>query len=251
MDQLLRNGERIDDLQCNGFKLIQNPNEFCFGIDAVLLSNFINIKKRSNILDLGCGSGIIPMLIAAKNDTAKIVGIEIQSLFCDLAERNVKLNNVGDRVSILNKDLKNATEFLEKSSFDLITCNPPYKKESTGVTNPNDSKAIARHEIKCTLEDIIEVSSKLLKGGGRLCLINRPERFLDMISLMRKYKIEPKRARFVHSRIDKHPSMVMTEGARNGGEDFRVMEPLIIYDENGHYTSQIKNIYYGEIKDAR
>lgn len=244
-EDLLKPGERIDDLQYKGLKIIQNPKEFCFGIDAVLLANFPNVKKGDMILDLGTGTGIIPILLSAKTEAKHITGIEIQPYLAEMAQRSVKLNNIEEKVTIINEDLKNATNFLPLSSYDIITCNPPYKTNQTGLINSSCSKAIARHEIKCCLEDIIKISGKLLKVGGKLCMIHRPNRLPDIICLMRKYKIEPKKLRFVYPKKNKPPSMILIEGARYGGVEFTVQKPLFIYEDDGNYCKEINEIYYG------
>lgn len=243
MNELLKPGERIDDLQYKGFMLIQNPKEFCFGVDAVLLANFPKVKKGAKVLDLGTGTGIIPVLIAAKTGAKQIEGIEIQPYLAEMAQRSVKLNKIEDRVKIINEDLKNSINFLPLGSYDIITCNPPYKDRGTGIVNPEDGKAIARHEIKCTLEDTISVSSKLLNFGGKLCMIHRPHRLADIICLMRKYSIEPKRLRFIYPKKDKPPSMILIEGARGGNPELKVMEPLFVFDESGDYSKEIYEIY--------
>lgn len=243
MEDLIKENERVDDLQFKGFKIIQNPNEFCFGVDAVLLSNFAKVKKDSLVLDLGTGTGIIPILIAAKTEAKEIIGVEIQPYLSEMASRSVKLNKIENRVSIMNQDLKNLRDILPLSNFDIITCNPPYKDKGTGIVNPEDGKAIARHEIKCELEDIISIASSLLKFNGKLCLIHRPHRLADIICLMRKYKIEPKRLRMIYPNKNKAPSMILIEGARSGNPELRVLEPLFIFAEDGNYSEEIERIY--------
>ena len=243
MKHLLKIDERIDDLQYKGFKLIQNPKEFCFGVDAVLLANFPIIKKDDIVVDFGTGSGIIPMLICAKTEASHVTGIEIQEYLSDMAKRSVILNNICDKVTIINDDLKNWADYLKPSSCDIITCNPPYKDKGTGIINPKNGKAIARHEITCNLEDVICNASKLLKFNGKLCMIHRPQRIADIICIMRKYKIEPKRLKFVYPDRFKAPSMILIEGAMGGRAEMRVLEPLFIYDDNGSYSKEINMIY--------
>lgn len=242
-DYLLNKDERIDDLQYKGYRIIQNPKEFCFGVDAVLLANFPLIKKDSLVLDLGSGTGIIPVLLAAKTNAKHITGVEIQSYLAEMSQRSVKLNNLENKINIINEDLKNAKNFLPLSGFDIITCNPPYKDKGTGIVNLKDNKAISRHEIMCTLEDIISISSSLLKFNGKLCLVHRPHRLADIICIMRKYSIEPKRLRLIYSKKDSPSSMILIEGARSGKAELRVMEPLFIFDENGNYSEEINKIY--------
>lgn len=243
MCNILKQNERIDDLQYRGYKIIQNPKEFCFGVDAVLLANFPKVKKGDIVVDFGTGSGIIPILIYAKTGAKEIIGFEIQGYMADMANRSVKLNNITEGVRIINDDLKNWKDYILPSSCDIITCNPPYKDMGTAIINPKDSMAIARHEIACNLEDIISNASKLLKFNGKLCIVHRPQRLADIFCLMRKYKIEPKRLRFVHPNTKKPPSMVLIEGARSGSTELRVSEPLFIYDEDGKYSKEIDDIY--------
>jgi tRNA1Val (adenine37-N6)-methyltransferase len=243
MHELIKPGERVDDLQYKGYKIIQNPDEFCFGTDAVLLANFAQIKKGSKVLDLGTGTGIIPILIEAKTDALHITGVEILPNMADMAKRSILLNKIEDKVTIINENIINAKSFLPLSSFDIITCNPPYKDKGRGSINPEDSKAIARHEIKCTLEDIISISRSLLKFGGKLCMIHRPQRLSDIICLMRKYNIEPKRIRLIYPNKSKPASLVLIEGSRSGKPELRVLGPLFVFDELGNYSEEINQIY--------
>lgn len=237
--------ERIDDLQLGGLKLIQNPEWFCFGVDAVLLADFAkrSIKKDFKVVDFCTGNGIIPILLSAKTKAKSILGMEIQECVADLAERNVKFNVLENKVCILNEDVKNAAEVLGRSSVDFITCNPPYKETNGGLKNSDDVVTIARHEILCSLEDIIVSSEKLLKPGGKLALIHRPERLIDIIWLMRQNKIEPKRLRFIHPYPEKTATMILVEGAKHGGKKLFLEPPLYIYDENRNYTEEINRIY--------
>ena len=237
--------ERLDDLQINNLKLIQNPNWFCFGVDAVLLSDFASkgIKKNSKILDLCSGNGIIPVLLTAKTENTHITGLEIQSEVAEMAKRSIILNNIEDRAVMLCGDLKNSVDIFGKSVFDAVTCNPPYKENHGGIQNKTDNLTIARHEILCSLEDIIGVSSSLLKPGGKLFMIHRPERLADILCLMRSYKIEPKRLRFVHPSPSKTATMILVEGARQGNPKLFLDPPLYVHDENGDYTDEINEIY--------
>lgn len=243
MEVEIRKDERIDDLQCRGLKIIQNTEGFCFGVDAVLLANFPEIKKGQRIMDLGTGTGIIPILLAGKTDAGEIVGLEIQKNVADMAQRSVLLNDIEYRVRILNDDIKNAVSIFGKESFDVVTSNPPYKHAGSGIVNPGDAKAISRHEILCTLEDVISASSSLLKSGGRFFMVHRPERIVDIIYLMRAYKLEPKRLRFVHPYAGKKPNLLLIEGLKYGRAFLKFMDPLYIYDDNGEYTQEINDIY--------
>ena len=237
--------ERIDDLQLNGLRLIQNPSWFCFGVDAVLLSDYAcnSIKKGSRVLDLCTGNGIIPILLSAKSSAAHITGIEIQAPVAEMAGRSVRLNNIEEKVSIVEGDLKDAVKLFGKCSFDNITCNPPYKELSGGLKNSSDTVTAARHEIFCTLRDILEVSAQLLKPYGKLTMVHRPERMAEIIYIMHELRIEPKHIRLVHPSAYKTANMILIEGAKHGNPKLFLDPPLYIYDENGNYTAEINRIY--------
>jgi tRNA1(Val) A37 N6-methylase TrmN6 len=239
----LKVGERIDDLQCRGLKIIQNGDGFCFGVDAVLLANFAEVKRGQRVVDLGTGTGIIPILIAGKTKAGEVVGVEIQQGVSEMANRSVILNNLEDRVKIMNEDIKNTVSLFGKGSFDVVTVNPPYKHSGSGLLNPEDAKAISRHEIKCTLEDVIASSSGLLKTNGRFFMVHRPERIVDILYLMRSYKLEPKRIRFVHPYPGKKPNLLLIDGLKCGKAFLNFMDPLYIHDEHGNYTQEIDDIY--------
>lgn len=235
--------ERIDDLQIKGYRLIQNPELFCFGVDAVLLSSFAKAKDTDKVIDLGCGNGIIPILMAAKTDAKSIVGLEIQDESAKLATRSVELNELSDRISIVKGDIKEASSIFGASSFQVVTTNPPYMNENHGLVNDYSAKAIARHELLCNLEDIIRESARLLVPSGRLYMIHRPHRLEDILVLMREYHIEPKHLRFVHPYVDKEPTMVLIEGLRGGKPSMKIDPPLIIYEDVNKYTKEINDIY--------
>lgn len=242
---LLHTGEQLDDLQLNGMMLIQNPDWFCFGVDAVLLADYAakNIKKGSYVLDMCSGNGIIPVLLSQKSYAEHITGLEIQEPVADMAKRSVKYNCLQDKITITCGDLNNAEAIFGRSSFQYITCNPPYKEAGGGLLTNADTTTLARHEILCSLEDVIRVSSNILEPLGKLCMIHRPERLADIIYLMKKYNIEPKRMRFVHSFTHKAPTMLLIEGARGGKPKLFVDPPLYIYEEPGVYSSEINEIY--------
>ncbi len=238
--------ERVDDLQTpNGYKLIQNPGWFCFGVDAVLLSHFSSqtVKPKSRVLDLCTGNGIVPILLAEKTAAAQICGLEIQPQVAEMAARSVEMNDLQGRVSIVCGDLKCALDYYPKASFDAVCCNPPYKENSGGIKNPDDTLAIARHEIMCNLEDIIKAAEGLLVPGGKLYLIHRPERLADILCLMREYRIEPKRLRFVHPSAGKTATMILVEGAKHGKPKLFLDPPLYVHSEDGGYTDEINEIY--------
>lgn len=244
----IREDERIDDLQFKGLKLIQKKDGFCFGIDAVLLANFADVKKGSCVIDLGTGTGIIAVLLAGKTQAKEIVGLEIQTEISEMAARSVKLNNLEDRVRIVNGDIKKAVEYFGVSKFDTVVTNPPYMVQGRGLVNPSDTKAISRHEILCTLEDIVKVGSRLLKPCGQLAMVHRPERIADVLCLMRKYSIEPKLLRFVHPSIYKKANLILIKGIKGARPYLKVIEPLYVYDANGNYTDEINRIYCREVR---
>lgn len=240
----IKEDEVVDDLQLKGLNLIQKKDGFKFGIDAVLLSDFACIKRRHKVIDLCTGTGIIPFLIYGKYEPQNIYGLEIQEDMVEMAKRSAELNSLEEKIIFLSEDLKNK-EFLKKlEKFDVVTVNPPYKLNSAGIINPNDKLAIARHEILCDLEDVISASRILLKDNGRLFMIHRPERLADIFTLMRKYKIEPKRVRMIHPKVGKAPNIVLVEGQRDGGAYLKWEAPLYVYDDNGKYTKEIDSIYW-------
>lgn len=243
MMQYLKSGERLDDLQRKGYQIIQNPKYFCFGMDAVLLSDFVKVKKGENVLDLGTGTGIIPILLEAKTEGRHFTGLEIQKPVADMAGRSVLLNHLEDKISIVCGDLKEASKLFSPVSFDVVTCNPPYMNENHGLKNPDASKAIARHEILCTFEDIAAQAYKLLKPGGRLYIVHRPRRFMDILGILRQYRLEPKRLRFVYPFADAPANMVLIEAFRDGKALMQIESPLIVYREQGVYTEEIIKIY--------
>lgn len=241
----LEKDERIDDLQYKGLKIIQNEKEFCFGIDAVMLANFAKsgIKENSYVVDLCTGTGIIAILLSGKTKAKKILGVEIQEKIVKMTKKSVEMNNIGDRVEIICKDLKKLKDDVPSGTVDAITVNPPYQAKNTGIVNERDSKTIARHEISCTLEDIIIESARELKSGGSLYMVHKAERLVDVLFYMRKYKLEPKRIRFVHPNENTAPNLILVEGVRSGRPFLKVEKPLYVYKDDGDYTDDIKEIY--------
>lgn len=236
-------GERIDELQRNGYRIIQNPERFCFGMDAVLLSGFARAKKQERCLDLGCGNGIIPILMEAKTEGKHFTGLEIQPESADMAKRSVALNGLQDRIDIVEGDIKDASKIFGASSFHVVTTNPPYMTAQHGLTNLYEAKTIARHEVLCNLEHIIRESARLLMPGGRFYMVHRPFRLAEIISLMVQYRMEPKRMRLVYPYVDREPNMVLIEGLRGGKSRMTVEKPLIVYKEPGKYTDEIYDVY--------
>lgn len=240
---MLKKNERIDDLDCKGLKIIQNTNWFCYGMDAVLLANYVKMKKNSTIVDLGTGTGIIPILLYGKNDVKKIHGIEIQEEVAKMASRSVELNDLGEKIEIHNIDLKQAEEKLGNNIYDVVTSNPPYMAADDGLKNDTDNKTISRHETKCSLRDVIQVANRLLKHNGRFFLVHRPNRIVDILTLLREYKLEPKTIRFVHPKLSKTPNLVLIMSVKAARPDLKFEDPLYIYNEDGSYTDELLEIY--------
>ena len=239
----LKENERLDELQRNGYQIIQNPQKFCFGMDAVLLSGFAKVKTGGTVLDLGTGTGIIPILMEAKTEASHLTGLEIQEESADMARRSVELNGLSAKIDIVTGDIKEADKLFQSASFDVVTSNPPYMIGEHGLQNPDAPKAIARHEVLCTLEDVVGQAAKLLKPGGHFYMVHRPFRLAEIINVMIQYKLEPKRMQLVYPFVDKEPNMVLIEGVRGGKSRMAVEKPLIIYKEPGVYMPEIYDIY--------
>lgn len=236
--------ERLDDLHRGGYHIIQDPGRFCFGVDAVILSGFARVKRGENVLDLGTGTGVIPVLLAAKTEGRHFTGLEIQPESAEMAARSVRLNELEERVSIVQGDIKEAAGIFGGSTFDVVVSNPPYMNSGGGLVNQGEAKAIARHEILCTLEDVAAAAGKILRPKGRFYMIHRPHRLTDILTVLRQYKLEPKRVRFVHPYVEKPPTMVLVEAGRGGRPMVKVDAPLVIYRAPGEYTEEIYQIYY-------
>lgn len=225
--ELLKQGERLDDLQLNGLELIQNPEKFCFGIDAVILSNFAKVRVGETVLDMGTGNGILPVLLSAKTEGKHFCGLEIQPEMADMARRSVKYNGLQDKIEIVTGDIKEAANIFKPAFFDVIVTNPPYMIADHGLRNPEDAKAIARHEVLCSLDDILRESMKLLHDRGRFYMIHRPFRLTEIMVKMNQYKIEPKRLQFIYPNIQKEPTMVLIEGMRGAKSRVKIEPPII------------------------
>ena len=244
MNVNINDWERVDDLHRNGYVIIQDPKRFCFGIDAVILSGFAEVKKGEKVMDLCTGTGIIPILLEAKTEGSHFTGLEIQEESVEMARRSVRLNGLEDKVTIDFGDVKNTEALYRASSFDVVTVNPPYMNEGGGLKNGYSPKTIARHEVLCSLEDVVDAAARLLVPQGRFYMVHRPHRLTDIMVTLRNHRLEPKRLRFVHSYADREPVMVLVEAVSNGKPMVKVMPPLIIYKEDGEYTGEIMKIYY-------
>ncbi len=239
----LKEGERLDDLQRNGYRIIQKEGKFRFGMDAVLLSGFVQVKPKETVLDLGTGTGIIPILLEAKTQGRHFTGLEIFPANVDMARRSVALNGLCDRVSIVQGDIKEAGQLFAPASFDVITSNPPYMTEQHGLVNPDLEKAAARHELLCTLEDVVRAAAKLVRTGGRFYLVHRPFRLAEIIRTLSRYSMEPKRLRLVYPYADREPNMVLIEAVRGGRPRMTVERPLIVFESPGNYTAELREEY--------
>lgn len=240
---LVRAHERVDDLQLNGLKIIQDPSGFCFGIDAVLLSSFVKVKAKHQVVEFGTGTGIIPILLSGKAKFDYLRAFEVQPEVADMARRSIKLNNLEEQIEVIEANLKNALDYIEPCSVDVVVSNPPYMSTHGGIKNPNDKKAISRHEILCTLEEIIEVASKILKPSGNLYMIHRPNRLADLIYLCKQNKLEPKEIRMIQPYADKRPNIFLIRCAKGGNPDLKFHDPLIVRTADGSYTQEIYDIY--------
>lgn len=236
-------GEHLDDLQIKGYKIFQSPGRFCFGMDAVLLSSFAKVKRGERALDLGTGTGILPILLEAKNEGAYYAGLEIQSESADMARRSVMYNGLGDKIEIVAGDIKEAAGIFGASSFEVITVNPPYMIEEHGIKNPNDALYIAKHEALCTLEDVLRESAKILKCKGRFYMVHRPFRLPEIFGKMCAYGLEPKKMRLVYPYVDREPNLALIEGIKGANPRLQIEPPLVVHGENGDYTPQLREIY--------
>ncbi len=240
---LLQPNERIDDLQRSQLEIIQNPGRFAFGMDAVLLSGFARAAKGDQVLDLGTGTGILPLLMSAKTEAEHFVGLELQPESADMARRSVQMNELEKRIEIVTGDIKEADALFAAASFDVITSNPPYMTDRHGLQTPNDALAIARHEICCSLEDLLSAAEKLLRPGGHFYMVHRPFRLAEIMVTLCAHHLEPKRMRLVYPYADREPNMVLMDCVRGGRPRITVERPLIVYEAPGRYTDEILNMY--------
>jgi tRNA1(Val) A37 N6-methylase TrmN6 len=249
----LQGNERIDDLLTYGLQIIQSADVFSFSMDAVLLARFCSVPKKGNILDLCTGNGVIPLLLSTRSQ-ASIVGVEIQSRLWDMAERNVRLNQLDAQIRMENRDLRTLLDVMSQGTFELITVNPPYLPVPQGEQNVNEHFALARHEVACTLEDVISISSRLVRNGGKVAMVHKPSRLVEILSMMKQYRLEPKRIRFVHPRADAEANMVLIEAIRDGKPEVRLLPPLIVYKNATEYCKELVDVFFGqsgELNDER
>lgn len=242
MPAVLREHESLDDLQ-NGYFIIQSEEGFRYGIDAVLLSGFARVKPGEKVLDMGTGTGILPILLAAKTEGESFTGLEIQEKSAEMAGRSVAYNHLEGRVRIVTGDIKEAGAIFGPASFDVVVSNPPYMTGSHGLVNPNEAKAVARHEVLCTLEDLVRETAAVLTSRGRFYLVHRPFRLAEIMGMLMKYRLEPKRMRLVYPYVDKEPNMVLLEACKGGNPRIQVERPLIVYERPNVYTDEIREIY--------
>ena len=242
-DLWIRDGERADDLQRNGLRILQNPQKFCFGMDAVLLSDFAQARAGERVLDLGTGTGIVPLLMSAKTQAEHFDALEIQEESADMAARSVAMNGLSERICVRCGDLKEASALYGKNVFDVVTCNPPYMDDGAGLKNPDAPMAIARHEVLCTFDDVARESAAVLKERGRLYLVHRPHRLAEIFTSLRAYRLEPKRLRMVHPFADKEANLVLIEAVKGAGTFLKTEPPVIVYELPGVYTREIYEIY--------
>ncbi|GIM46016.1 methyltransferase [Collibacillus ludicampi] len=245
----LKPGERLDDLQAGNLRIIQSDDMFSFSLDAVLLAHFAHVRSRDRVIDLGTGSGVIPLLLTAicKKGPREIVALEIQEHIAERAGRSVAGNGLSDTIRVVHGDLRQAARMFGTGTFDVVTCNPPYRPAGIGDASVMESIRIAKHEITCTLQDVVEQSAKLVKSGGKVALVHRPDRLVDIFYEMRRNKLEPKRMRLIHPREHTNPHIVLIEAIKDGGKELRIEPPLFVHEADGSYTEEIRKMYGGEI----
>ncbi|MCL6573465.1 MAG: tRNA1(Val) (adenine(37)-N6)-methyltransferase [Bacillus sp. (in: Bacteria)] len=243
----LREDERLDYLLAEDLRIIQSPSVFAFSLDAVLLARFVYVPiQKGKLIDLCSGNGVIPLFLSARTK-GQITGVEIQERLFDMGKRSIEYNGLGNRINMIHGDIKETAKLLGHGKFDVVTCNPPYfTTPSEDEINPNEHLAIARHEILCTLEDTIKASSQLVKQGGKVAFVHRPGRLIDIITLMRQYRLEPKRLQFVYPKKGKEANTLLVEAIKDGSPDLKIAPPLIVYNDNDEYTKEIREILYGE-----
>lgn len=244
----MKEWERWDDLQLGGPGIYQDKRQFCFGIDAVLLADFSTARKGERVLDLCAGNGIISILLACKTQAAHVTGLELSERNCALFQKSVERNEIRDRVTVMQGDVKQSRSLLAGAGYDLVVCNPPYMAAGSGLLNEKDEVTWARHEVRCTLEEVLDAAAWAVRPGGRVCMIHRPHRMEDLLFGLRQRKLEPKRFRPVYPKPGEQASMILVEALRGGNSGLVCLPPLMIYDEEGRYTHEIHTIYGREKK---
>lgn len=246
MKHLLKTGERIDQLYASDIQIIQSKDVFSFSLDAVLLADFARVPRRGRVVDLCAGNGAVGLFVSKKTE-AEIIGIELQEKLADMAQRSVQLNHLEHQVVMHNLDVAETFSVVPHDSADMVVCNPPYFKHlPANKTNPNDYLAVARHEIHTNLADILTISAGLLKMNGKLAMVHRPDRFLDILDEMRRVNVMPKRCRFVYPKKDREANILLIEGIKHGKQDgFKVLPPLVVYDEDNQYLPEVRKMLYG------
>ena len=243
----LKEDERLDYLLAENLRIIQSPSVFAFSLDAVLLARFVYVPiQKGKLIDLCSGNGVIPLFLSARTK-GNITGVEIQGRLYDMAIRSIEYNGLQERLKMICGDIKDMPQKLGFGKFDVVTCNPPYfTTPSKEEINPNEHLAIARHEILCTLEDAVKASSQLVRQGGKVAFVHRPGRLIDLITLMRQYRLEPKRIQLVYPKLGKEANTLLVEAIKDGSPDLKILPPLIVYNEADEYTPEIREILYGE-----
>lgn len=239
----IKKSERIDYLDIKDYKIIQDKNGFCFGIDAVLLGNYVKGRQKDIVVDLGTGTGVIPLIVEGKQGVKKIYGIEIQEEVAEMAKRTISMNKLEEKIEILNIDLNNITDYIGLESVDIVTSNPPYMSVEEGFQNENNAKSISRHEIKCNIDQVCQAASKVLRFHGKFYMVHRPSRLVDIFVAMRSNNVEPKKIKFIYPKLGKKPNLVLIQGTKGGNPEILTEEPLIVYNEDGKYTDEVLKIY--------
>ncbi|MCL2544918.1 MAG: tRNA1(Val) (adenine(37)-N6)-methyltransferase [Clostridia bacterium] len=240
---LPRAGERLDDLQRGGLHILQKVRGFRFGTDAVLLAHFAGVRPGDRVVDLGAGTGILPLLMSARCPSATFTAIELQAEMADMAARSVALNRLGERIAVREADLRDAPSLLGHGRTDLVVCNPPYSPLGAALANGDPARALARHEVGCTLAQVIESAGKLLRNGGRLAMVFPAQRLLELLDAQRAARVEPKRVRLVHQRVEDPPKLALVEGVKLAQPALHWLPPLILCDADGAYTAEARRVY--------
>jgi len=246
MSEWLKPNERLDDLQRNGLRIIQNPAAFRFGMDAVLLADFMRLRPREQVVDMGTGTGILPLLLSQKEASCTFEAFEIQPDMAEMAGRSVALNGLADRIRVHAADMRKAWQIIGREKMHAVVCNPPYGKRGGTLTSETASVSLARHEEDCTIEDVCASCAAVLRNGGRLCIVFPAQRMLELCDALRKYRLEPKKIRMVCAHADKPPYLVMVEAMKNAKPQLLWMPPLVVYHADGSETDEIKRIYHHE-----